>query len=310
DHGVRVVLDVLQELAGGLVIVSDQGATNRPSNVLRVSTLSEETSRQAQTGETQTLFLEVRAVDLEARLVRLSTGSLVVASDIIIFGHVPGGLRQIGEQVREVGTVREADATTSHVDLREREQTLTGLGLHEVVDRFGWGAPATGSDERTTGETGLVDGELHGLFDRVRGVFVDGRFRRIVTPHRGNAHLLTDMTTGTTGRVERGLVERLQTVIDDIRRVDPVQTRSRFTSGHVGRRDQHVLDLHFSRLLALRWTLTGLDAGQVHPASLRGSGRGDRLTVVLLGSQLFVVFRRGGLLFCFVFGVLRLDGGD
>src|SRR5699024_5816115 len=75
DHGGRAVLAALQELAGGRVMVSDQGATNRPSNVLRVSTLSEETSPQAQTGETQTLFLEVRAVDLEARLVRLSPGS-------------------------------------------------------------------------------------------------------------------------------------------------------------------------------------------------------------------------------------------
>ena len=185
------------------MIVSDQGATDRPSNVLRVAALLEQASRQAQTGQTETLFLEVGAVDLQARLVRLGTGVLVVTSDILVLRHVPSRLSEILEQVGEVGTVGVADAATRNVDFGEREQTVTSLGLHEVVDGLGRGAPATGGDQRTTGQTRLIDRVAHGDIDRIVRVICDSHVRAVVAADRGNAHLLTDMTASTTGGIER-----------------------------------------------------------------------------------------------------------
>src|SRR5699024_1896122 len=227
-HRIGLLLELRDGAGREAVVMGDERATDRPSDDLRVAALLEQASGEAQAHDVETELLELRALDLVARLLA-AANTVVVPVDVLLLG-VGEALDRVVD-VREVRAEGATDAATGDPDLGEAEQAVAGLDLQQVVQSLRGSAPATGRDQGVALETLLAGGPLHDLVDvREVGVAADEVLtERLADAHHGHLlpHVLSALSGGTVG----GLVEPAQATLDDRRRTEPVQAGARGEAG-------------------------------------------------------------------------------
>src|SRR5699024_7739118 len=181
-HRVGLLLDLRDGAGREAVVMGDERATDRPGDDLRVAALLEQASGEAQAHDVETELLELRALDLVARLLAAAS-TVVVPVDVLLLG-VGEALDRVVD-VREVRAEGAADAATSDPDLGEREQTVAGLDLQQVIQRLRRSAPATGGDQAVALEALLAGGPLHDLVDVCEVGGLDGE---VVAQRLADAH--------------------------------------------------------------------------------------------------------------------------
>src|SRR5690606_18758287 len=144
----------LDQLGRDAVLVGDEGAGEVALDDLGVARALEQASRDAETHGVQADVCEVGAGYLPAVLQRAVLHGVVLFD--LRLGQVEAAERV---DVREVGTLGEAQTTARDLDLGDGPDAVRGLQAGaEVVHRLGRGAPASRRRERTAREASLVDG--------------------------------------------------------------------------------------------------------------------------------------------------------
>src|SRR5699024_6239480 len=209
--------------------------------------------------------------------------TVVVPVDVLLLG-VGEALDRVVD-VREVRAEGAADTATSDPDLGEREQTVAGLHLQQVVQGLGRGAPATGGDQGVALESLLAGGPLHDLVDVCEVGGLDGEVvaQRLADAHDG--HLLPHVLAALRGGAVGGLVEAAQAVLDDLGRAHPVEAGAGGEAGAVTAGEHDVLHRGRGGGVLGRLGHVAAGAGDRHAdltagAALGGGGHGGACALV------------------------------
>src|SRR5690625_164394 len=183
--------------------------------------------------------------------------AVVVPIDIFVLGVRKAG---VGVNIRERGASGPLNPAPVDADLRNGNYAIGSFQFQEVVHRFGWCAPAPGSNQGLLGETALVDGTIQDLRNMLRVGVQYLKILRDVAVDGGNRMLLPQMHLTSRGVGILRRVEPDQTAVNCTTDAIPVKSFALAEAGNVG--GQH--DIFHPR--------RGFFAGAGHRLASTGTG--------------------------------------